>query len=52
VSEAAEPIEVGDRLEFVIPNGWATFNLHDRVPAVRDGVVEDVWHVEARGKSA
>jgi D-serine deaminase-like pyridoxal phosphate-dependent protein len=52
VSEATDPVEVGDRLEFVIPNGWATFNLHVRVTAVRDGVVEDVWHVDARGKVA
>ncbi len=51
-SETTKSVGVGDRLEFVIPNGWAAFNLHDRITAVRDGVVEDVWHVEARGKVA
>jgi len=50
VSEAEEPVEVGDRLEFVVPNLWAVANIHDVLPGVRDGVVEEVWHVEARGK--
>jgi D-serine deaminase-like pyridoxal phosphate-dependent protein len=48
VSEA--DVAVGDRLEFVVPNLWAVANLHDTLPAVRDGRVEEVWHVEARGK--
>ena len=50
VSDAEEPVEVGDRLEFVVPNLWAVANLHDVLPVVRDGIVEEVWHVEARGK--
>lgn len=50
LSEAEEDVAVGDRLEFVIPNLWAVANLHDTLPAVRDGRVEEVWHVEARGK--
>ena len=50
VGDAAEPVEVGDRLEFVVPNLWAVANIHDVLPGVRDGVVEEVWHVEARGK--
>jgi len=49
VSEA-DDVTVGDRLEFVVPNLWAVANLHDTLPAVRDGRVEAVWHVEARGK--
>jgi D-serine deaminase-like pyridoxal phosphate-dependent protein len=48
VSEA--DVAVGDRLEFVVPNLWAVANLHDTLPAARDGRVEEVWHVEARGK--
>ena len=48
VSEA--DVAVGDRLEFVVPNLWAVANLHDTLPAVRDGRIEEVWHVAARGK--
>lgn len=50
VSEAEAPVDVSDRLEFVVPNLWAVANIHDVLPGVRDGVVEEVWHVEARGK--
>ncbi len=50
VSEATDPVSVGDRLEFVVPNLWAVMNLHDILPGVRDGRVEEVWRVEARGK--
>jgi D-serine deaminase-like pyridoxal phosphate-dependent protein len=50
VDVSGADIAVGDRLEFVVPNLWAVANLHDTLPAVRDGHVEEVWHVEARGK--
>jgi D-serine deaminase-like pyridoxal phosphate-dependent protein len=45
-------LSVGDRLEFVVPNLWAVMNLHDRLLGVRDGQVEELWHVEARGKGS
>lgn len=45
-----DDVAVGDRLEFVVPNLWAVANLHDTLPGVRDGRVEEVWHVAARGK--
>lgn len=50
VSGAEGSVEVGDRLEFVVPNLYGAVNLQDTIPAVRNGRVEDVWHVEARGK--
>lgn len=50
VGDAEEPVEVGDRFEFVVPNLWAVINIHDVLPGVRNGQVEEVWHVEARGK--
>jgi D-serine deaminase-like pyridoxal phosphate-dependent protein len=50
VSEAETNVEVGDRLEFVVPNLYGAVNLQDTIPGVRDGRVEEVWHVEARGK--
>jgi D-serine deaminase-like pyridoxal phosphate-dependent protein len=50
VSEAETPVEVGDRLEFVVPNLYGAVNLQDTIPGVRNGRVEEIWHVEARGK--
>lgn len=43
-------LEVGDRLEFVVPHVCTTINLHDAIVGVRDGRVEEVWDVQARGK--
>jgi D-serine deaminase-like pyridoxal phosphate-dependent protein len=41
---------VGDRVE-IVPNHVCTcVNLQDVICAARDGVVEHVWTVEARGK--
>lgn len=42
--------EVGDRLEFVTPHVCTTINLHDTIVGVRDGRVEEIWDVAARGK--
>jgi D-serine deaminase-like pyridoxal phosphate-dependent protein len=39
---------VGDRLEFYVPHCDPTVNLHDRMHAVRGGVVEEVWKITAR----
>ena len=50
VGDADEPVEVGDRLEFIVPHVCATINLHDTIVGVRDGRVEEVWDVQARGK--
>jgi D-serine deaminase-like pyridoxal phosphate-dependent protein len=49
-SECGIDLEVGDRLEFVAPHVCPTINLHDTLVGVRDGVVEAVWSVQARGK--
>ncbi|MGC8487864.1 MAG: alanine racemase, partial [Clostridia bacterium] len=42
---------VGDRLELYPGHCDSVVNLHDRVYAVRDGRVEAVWRVTARGCS-
>lgn len=47
---SGEPIEVGDRLAFIVPHVCPTINLHDSFVGVRDGTVEEVWSVQARGK--
>lgn len=49
VDEGAD-LAVGDRLEFVVPHVCTTVNLHDTIVGVRDGRVEAVWDVSARGK--
>jgi D-serine deaminase-like pyridoxal phosphate-dependent protein len=49
VSEA-DDVEVGDRLEFVVPNAYGPINIHETIPAVSDGEVRELWTVEARGK--
>jgi len=43
-------LEVGDRLEFIPPHVCPTINLHDTLVGVRDGIVEEVWSVQGRGK--
>lgn len=45
-----ESFAIGDRLEFVVPHVCTTINLHDTLVGVRDGHVEEVWEVQARGK--
>jgi D-serine deaminase-like pyridoxal phosphate-dependent protein len=49
-SESNEEFSVGDRVEFIIPHVCTTINLHDSLIGLRDGVVENVWEVKARGK--
>lgn len=49
-SEADDPLAVGDRVEFIPPHICPTVNLHDTLVGVRDGVVEELWSVQARGK--
>lgn len=49
VSDAPD-VSVGDRLEFVVQNAYGPINIHDTLPGVRDGRVEEVWNVSARGK--
>lgn len=42
-------LEVGDCVEMVPSHIDPTVNLFDWYYAYRDGVVVDVWHVDARG---
>lgn len=49
-SESDDEFSVGDRLEFIVPHVCTSVNLHDTIVGVRDGRVEEVWNVEARGK--
>ncbi|MFB6220873.1 MAG: alanine racemase [Halolamina sp.] len=49
-SDSDETFAVGDRLEFIVPHVCTTINLHDLLVGVRDGRVEELWEVQARGK--
>ncbi len=50
LSEPNHTIKVGDTYDFVLGYGDATVFLHDDIYAVRDGIVEAIWPVEARGR--
>ena len=50
VGGANRSFAVGDRLSFIPPHVCPTINLHDTLVGARDGVVEEVWHVQGRGK--
>src|SRR5260370_12283574 len=43
-------LEVGDRIEFIPSHIDTTINLHDYYYAYRNGKLEAIWPVAARGK--
>ena len=45
------PVNVGDRMDFVIPHCDPSVNLYDRMWCLRAGNVEAVWPITARGMS-
>ncbi len=51
VADASRPVRVGDRLRCVTPHCDPTVNLYDVYYPVRDGRVEELWPISARGKS-
>ena len=51
--ELQEPnlnLRIGDKLEWIVGYGDTTVCLHDEMYGIRDGIVEVVWPVLARGK--
>ena len=48
--EAAKKVNLGDRVELVIPHCDPSVNLYDKLIAVRGQQVEAVWPIDARGK--
>ncbi|HEX4766678.1 MAG TPA: hypothetical protein VH414_10435 [Lichenihabitans sp.] len=40
----------GDVVELVVGYSDTTVHLHEEIVALRDGMVEEVWPVSARGK--
>jgi len=45
------PLQVGDRLDFVVPHCDPSVNLYDRIFCLRGEAVEAVWPITARGMS-
>ena len=43
--------QVGEKLELIVAHCDPVVNLYDQMYAVRNGVVESVWEVSARGQS-
>jgi D-serine deaminase-like pyridoxal phosphate-dependent protein len=50
LAEPSEAPRVGDKLEFVVGYSDTTTMLHDEIYGVRDGRLEVVWPILARGK--
>jgi D-serine deaminase-like pyridoxal phosphate-dependent protein len=51
LANASSPVNVGDRIEFIIPHCDPSVNLYDRIYGVRGDSVECVWPIAARGMS-
>lgn len=51
LARASKALNVGDRVEFVVPHCDPTVNLYDRMYGVRGRQVELSWAVAARGMS-
>ena len=48
---AASALQAGAKIELIPSHCDTTVNLYDRYHVIRNGVVEDVWPVAARGRS-
>ncbi|MDH3235255.1 MAG: alanine racemase, partial [Alphaproteobacteria bacterium] len=48
-AEEGETLPLGAQVELVTPHCDPTVNLHDFIHVVRDGVIEDIWRIDARG---
>jgi D-serine deaminase-like pyridoxal phosphate-dependent protein len=51
MDKTIQPLKAGDQVQIVPSHGCTTFNLHDYFYGVRNGIVEMVVPIEARGKS-
>ena len=44
------PLALGDKVTFLPSHCDTTVNLYDRYIVTRDGLVDDVWEIAARGR--
>lgn len=49
-TEVGKELKVGDRVEMIPSHIDPTINLHDSYYAHRNGVIEEIWPVDARGR--
>jgi D-serine deaminase-like pyridoxal phosphate-dependent protein len=50
VEGPATDLRVGDKIEMIVGHACTTVNLHERYFGMRDGVLETVWDIPARGR--
>jgi len=48
--KAKQKLQLGEKVELIPSHGCTTINLHDHYFCTRDGKIEAVWPIEARGK--
>ncbi len=46
----AAELQVGDKIEMILSHVCTTVNLHERYFGMRDGLLETVWEIPARGR--
>ncbi|MEX2261528.1 MAG: DSD1 family PLP-dependent enzyme [Bryobacteraceae bacterium] len=51
LTKASAAVNLGDRLEFIVPHCDPSVNLYDRMFCVRGDNVEALWRIAARGMS-
>ena len=49
LNAAERSVELGDRLEFLVPHCDPTVNLYDRIYGIRGERLDSVWKIAARG---
>jgi len=52
LEQPSETPRIGDKVQFVVGYSDTTVHLHERIHGVRNGRVEAVWAVQARGRIA
>jgi D-serine deaminase-like pyridoxal phosphate-dependent protein len=50
IENPTKELDVGKKIELIPSHGCTTINLHDYFYGIRDGLVECIWPIEARGK--
>jgi len=51
VADESVNLKIGDKFEILPTHGCTTINLHDNFYGIRDGKLECIWKIEARGKA-
>ena len=51
INNPSRPVHVGDKFQLLVSHCDPTVNLYDYYHPHRNGVVEELWPIAARGKS-